>query len=800
MAEDWFGDETPKKRPFPQAARRVQAANHEKARLARVKKIARAKAAKAKKIAAEKAATSRAEKLTSPPPDNSPDNSPSVATPQKPSPNNSPPKIEARPPPQASAEIAEQRGKLFAHFMQNPWFAHAYLFKKRHGEASSPAHRALVFAIWQKGARANLEAFRGFGKSTLLEETVVLRCGLRLHHNFVIFGASERRAVERLDAIKNEIILNELVTGAFGPLKGDTWQETRVVLSNGICIQAVGRDQSLAGIKFRDWRPDGVLVDDLEDIEEMRSDLDRQETWNWFLKSLIPSLDNPLTTWVRVLGTRRGNGSLPERLENAGWPTAKFPIETLDDTGGRRATWPAKFPLARIDELRALYQGDMHTYEQEFMCRATSERARLFQRPSFKYEPRSPSWHAVQVMYDPARTKSQTSATTGKAVWSWIGNRLVVWECGGHFFSPDELIADIIATVRRWSPTEVAVEKTGLNEWLMQPLRHEMLKEGVLVPLRGVEAPRGKLDFIAALQPLFRAGEITLAGLPEQFKSLEDQLMSFPRGRIDAPNALAYARTLRAGAPLYDGFGEHHIARALGARGDTPLYLAAGADGELVTGVLVQRQGGRLVVLGDWVREGAPADCVGDLATEIALSHDAQSESRDLIYRDGADLFKLPLTQTRTVPTGVRWILPPEHFNEWNNLGLLQAVKRLPAPVQMGAEPARGRLELAAALGRTVNGEPEIQVSEAATWTLRALAGGYARATSSRGLPEKQAQAGIYKVLMEGLESFCGTSVSAAEAAGPGPYPSLPAQPLAYTKSGVAYRSAIPGKGEHPHG
>ena len=807
--DDWF-TAPPKRRGNPQSlakARQTRLANHEKEReeerLARVKEIEKKKRARARKIAAAKQAAAdqpfrvstlnNSETLK---PEPKPASEPGEKLNKPP-----PPKIEAAAPPLSSMELAEQRGRLFRHFMENPWFAHAYLFKKRHGAASSPAHRALVFAIWQKGPRANLEAFRGFGKSTLLEETVVLRCGLRLHHNFVIFGSSERRAVERLDAIKTEIILNELVTGAFGPLKGDTWQETKVVLSNGVAIQAVGRDQSLAGIKFRDWRPDGVLVDDLEDIDELRTDADRQQTWHWFLTSLIPSLDNPLSTWVRVLGTRRGSGSLPERLENAGWPGAKFPIETVDDTGARKATWPAKFPLPKIDELRGLYQGDLLTYEQEFMCRATSERARLFSRSTFRYEERRPSWHAVQVMYDPARTKSQTSATTGKAVWSWVGNRLVVWECGGHFFSPDELVHDIIETARRWKPTEVAVEKTGLNEWLMQPLRHEMLKQGILVPLKGVEAPRGKLDFIAALQPLFRAGEVSFAGDPSQFKSLEDQLLSFPRGRIDAPNALAYARSLRPGAPLFDAFAEHHIARDCRAWDDTPLYLAAHSDGHVVAGVLVQRRRGQLAVLADWVIEGSPGEAAGLLATEVALAHGATTNRENLVYGAGADLFKLPLREERVAATGIRWILPPEHFNEWHNLGLVQAIKRLPAPVAMGAEPHKGRVELALALGRTIQGEPEIQISEEASWTLKAFAGGYARATTREGLPDKTAAANIYRVLMEGLESFCGMTGSlAAEAAGREPDPSLPAQPLAYTKGGVPYRSAIPDRGTPRHG
>jgi hypothetical protein len=45
--------------------------------------------------------------------------------------------------------------------------------------------------------------------------------------------------------------------------------------------------------------------------------------------------------------------------------------------------------------------------------------------------------HPVYVMYDPARTTDKkTSAQTGKAVWSWISGRLVVWELRPAGFMP----------------------------------------------------------------------------------------------------------------------------------------------------------------------------------------------------------------------------------------------------------------------------------------------------------------------------------------------------------------------------
>jgi hypothetical protein len=49
---------------------------------------------------------------------------------------------------------------------------------------------------------------------------------------------------------------------------------------------------------------------------------------------------------------------------------------------------------------------------------------------------------------------------------------------------------------------------------------------------------------------------------------------------------------------------------------------------------------------------------------------------------------------------------------------------------------------------------PVVEIGAAARWTLRALAGGYAR-PMLRGRLQENPEDGPYKVLMEGLETFC---------------------------------------------
>ncbi len=685
----------------------------------------------------------------------------------------------------------EYRERALLEFSRDRWLCHATLFSHRHPDESAPAHRELVAAIHGPEARVSIEGFRGFAKSTYLEEAAVIKAAFREFHNMVILGASFGRAVERLEAIKREIIYNEELSAIFGPLKGPIWQEGKIVLANGICLQAIGRDQSMLGTKYLDWRPDAAFIDDLEDPNEIRTDPERHATWRWFLTTFLPALDDPMGTWARATGTRRGVGSLPQRLEEeAGWRSRKFPIEHIDAAGGRCATWPAKFWLAKIDAMKHTYRADMHTWMQEYMCQATSEADRVFTREMFRVEPVARTWQAVYAMIDPARTTNRQSATTGWAVWSWIrtgaSTRLVVWAAGAEMLKPDEIIDLCFVIAEQYNPVWIGVEEDGLNEFILQPLRHEQARRGVTIPVKALRAPRGKLDFIRGLQPFFSAREVIFASaIPE----LEAQLLSFPTSKIDAPNALAYALSMRPAAPVYDSFTPESVAVDLEPAVARPLYLAANATRSLVTAALVQYIDGQLSILADWVVEGDSANAVAAIHAEAGLAADTTAERfRSHRPRDWTEALKLPVERRETSRQPIRWIVPPHHADRWNNVGLTQAIGLIPTQATRGAEGLAGQNQLRDMLGRLSRGAPAVQVSERSRWVLRGFTGGYCRAVGRGGGVADHAEDGPYRILMEGLESFVGMMARAQ------PEEDDSADNVSYDKRGRSYKSAMPAR------
>ena len=359
------------------------------------------------------------------------------------------------------------------------------------------------------------------------------------------------------------------------------------------------------------------------------------------------------------------------------------------------------------------------------MCEAEAPESKPFKKEMLKIEPRVRTWQAVYSMTDPARTVRATSATTGHAVWSWIGPRLVIWDAWGKRLMPNEITDALFQTYEEFHPVHVGIEEDGLNQWLLQPIRMEMVKRGISIPLKPMKAPRNKTDFIRSLQPFFHAREVEFA---KPLPDLQDQLLSFPTGEIDAPNALAYALKMRPGAPIYDDFGPKHIIEGMTPLTGHPVWLCLNATHSMVTAMVVQVINGKVRIYADYVREGDAASCIDEIVSLAMLEAGA----------------------------GLRCIGGPKHFDQYNNVGLRQALKRARIELQRGSPETSGRPYLTSLLQREKQSVPMVAISDAAVWTLNAFSGGYARGLLKQGQLADYAEEGEYRVLMEGLETFVG--------------------------------------------
>jgi hypothetical protein len=628
--------------------------------------------------------------------------------------------------------------ELIVRLGRDPLLAHESLFSHRHPDGTPEFHYEMISDLHDDGLSRLIElGFRGCAKSTRAEEALVIKAAWQRFRNAIIICENQGRAVEHLAAIKHELDFNENLRELFGDLHGPVWNEDKIQLSNGVVIQGFGRGQSLRGTKEKDIRPDFCLIDDLEDEESVSEPHHRDKTQRYVMKTVIPALAPG--TRVVILGNMLDPDCLIVRLRNTGrWVVKEYPWEYLDpETGERRAMWPSRFPLADIDETRASFEalGMLNEYMQEYMVQASDPSTRVFTSSMIRVEPTVRRWEPTYAFYDPARTVKASSAHTGKVVFSWVGQRLIVWEGDGQLWMPDQLLHDMFQTWSTYAPIEIGVERDGLEEFVLQPLRAEQTRRQEILPLKPMKAPAGKLQFIRSLQPFFNSGEVTFA---KDLPVLKQQLLSFPTGRIDVPNALAYALRMRPGLPIYENFSHRNVVEELPVIRGAGCCLALSATRQYTCATLLQMAGTTVRVMAAWVREGDPGNTLPDI---FADAERAAGQNKLTVYA------------------------PPQHWANYDTIGLQPAARKLKRRIAMSGDPATGREEIRRKIEALSHGQPQLLVASSARWALNALSGGYAKTVPKDGKPlpaqSAVAEEGPYKTLLEAVESFIAVTAGA---------------------------------------
>lgn len=622
-----------------------------------------------------------------------------------------------------------EREQLLLRFSHNRYEAHRYLFPHRHKDESPAFHREMLDLLYSPDPLVALEAFRGGAKSTLLEEYILLSVLFRDSIYTIIVGNSWSNACQRLDPIKQELLNNDAIIELFGDQVGSPWSQDEIGLANGAKIQCVGARQSLRGVKHNDERPDLAAIDDLEDEENVATEEARRKTKRWLNGTLLPSL-NPKTRKVRMIGTPLDPKALiEEKMKDKRWQSRRFPVKYFDpETGEETSTWPSRFSLLFVKDLELSYleDGNITEFNQEYMCLAEDQASKPFQAHHIIVKAPPPIWMPKKIFIDPARTVGNKAARTGYNVHSFIGGKLIIHEAFGKFDTPEEIIDRTFELDRIHQPVEIGIEKDGLELFLMQPFQAAMIKRGVTLPLVGYNAPRdkNKINFIKSLQPFYKAGEVEHA---KDLPDLTNELVSFPSGRNDVLNTVAYALRMRAGRPVYEDFATHHIAPGLKPSPRHPMWLACSSRPSMTAAVAIQYIDGHLRIYGDWVIHCPPIDAVPMLIPQVVMGG---------------------------IGNSLKVIAPAEQFDQYTNNGMVPAFKRMKLDISRGPEAAKVEGKLTPWLQKQIRGIPALLVSEDARWVLNGFSEGYARKLTPSGTPAAHPEDNQYKLIMEALESF----------------------------------------------
>lgn len=641
------------------------------------------------------------------------------------------------------------------------------LFGHGHTHKSPDFHVEMV-DLWRCADELVLiEAFRMGAKSTKAEEFLTMEGAFGNFHYCLVIGETYAKACQRLESIAHHGTHNTKLRAIFGRIFSKKPIENKIWFNSGAFMEAIGWEQEIRSFKHLDHRPDRAYMDDVENLERVRDTEAVDASVRKFWTELVPAMDKGAK--IRFTQTPLATDCMVTRFRQShGWVSRSFPIcnGPVDDPKTVSA-WPDRYPMQWIREKRDIYaqNGMLRVFEQEYMLNVESTASKPFSETMLRYIDLAPAaWLPRVVIYDPSRTANEaTSDRTGKVVISRMGSKIIVHESGGYFWKPDEIRSDLFNAAELHHAAAVGIEKNSLDDFLMQPIRYEMLRRGVLLPIKPLQAPqdRDKDQFIMGLHPFFAGGDILLVGGRGNHAQLVAEILNFPGGRLDILNALAYGPRMFAGSVVYDDFSEANVAPAPDASAADTVYACWNAKGSDLVLVALMRKGRHLMVLQDWAGAGPLLDVARTILTEFSgRFHRARTEH----------------------------YVPADLHDNWRKTALVPALKDLKLRPYRAEHTAIARGALAERLRTQVRERRCLTVDRRAVLTLNALAGSYKYPIlqgGKQGPEPEESPARLAAEAVETLTAILDRGILDAEPGGSN---------YATNAQGVRYHTALPNR------
>lgn len=498
------------------------------------------------------------------------------------------------------------RWKLGAIDME--FFGRAY-FPHYFSKPSPEFHRELD-AIWQQGVlkgrypltaadtkmisrlpgtRRAVAAPRGHAKSTNLTFKGTMHSTLYGYKHYpIIISDSSEQAEGFLDNIRVEFEENTAILEDFGVLAGSVWRSNVLLTKTNIKIEAIGSGKKIRGRKHRNWRPDLIILDDVENDENVRTPEQRKKLKDWFDKAVSKCGDD--YTDIIYIGTLLHYDSLlAKTLSNPAYRSIKYKAvirfsqaddlwqqwETIftdlsnDDRESEALAFFQAHKEAMLEGTQVLWEEKLSYYD--LMVMRVSEGEASFNSEE-QNEPINPDdclfmeewfdyYNEAEVNFgDPAfdffgfidpslgKTKrSDFSAIVTLAKHKGSGYMYVV-DADIERRHPDRIIADVLAK-ERWLRAsfghgyrKLGAETNQFQWFLKEELAKASAKAGLYLPIEEVQQTSDKVMRIQTLQPDVKNKYIKFN---RRHKRLLEQLTQFPMGaHDDGPDALEGARSI----------------------------------------------------------------------------------------------------------------------------------------------------------------------------------------------------------------------------------------------------------------
>ena len=459
----------------------------------------------------------------------------------------------------------------FAHF----FFPEAF-------EEESPELHLNIFADFASGRNFADAAPRGHAKTTVGSVEVIYRIVCDLNHYTLVISDTYSQARDIVDNIRSELESNRFIRWLYGDLSTDWhWTSGSFTTNNHVRVTARGSNMKVRGLKYRHWRPDFALIDDLENDEAVAKSERREKLLNWFKRALMRAMARK-GSQIAILGTVLHNDSL---LNNAldgnkgfkGWLRHRWGALVEATDGTLTSIWPSMFPVVDLLRMRddpeyEWYMGPI-AFAQEMMNEAVDDTSRIIKKAwiyGSEEKPLTYSLTAKEELYraqhpdlsvaedqldkliarshwikneirtiymavDPAISEKTTADYFAIAVIG-VDKQGEIWVLDvfrDRISDIDLQVDKIIEYARQWKPDKIKVEAVAYQAGLAKAVQKKAAAARVHLPIFKVTPDKDKFRRAVIHSANFAGGLVHIRTDMQFFETFVKEILDFPVGEHD---------------------------------------------------------------------------------------------------------------------------------------------------------------------------------------------------------------------------------------------------------------------------
>lgn len=406
------------------------------------------------------------------------------------------------------------------------------------------------------GKRVVLAAPREHAKSTIMCTIVTLWwiC-YRLKRFIVIISDTSSQAEGQLQTVITELEENELIREDFHiapkiDRQGnvEAWRDDEITTNSGVTVAAKGAGKSIRGIKKKSFRPDAVIVDDLENDESVQTKYQRDKLQSWFEKTLLNTVakggdvyyigtilhyDSVLSRTMKKTDVWNVNlwqavvvrgPSLAEQEQQR-----KLALDLGEDTADAHALWPQLWPVERL-KAKLAEIGSIN-FACEFLNEPLEAGDHPIKREWFRYYRHLPADLVKIQTVDPAISQKTTAdySAIGTVGYSQADGNFYVLEVWHGRVTLHSLVTTMISFFSKHRPVAQGVETVAYQQAVKQEA--ERLST---IPVYEINRQKDKVTRVIGVSVHFEQGRVLFPdNHPPWLDELEAELVRFPTGEND---------------------------------------------------------------------------------------------------------------------------------------------------------------------------------------------------------------------------------------------------------------------------